>query len=241
MRQIVLDTETTGLETEQGHRIIEIGAIELVDRQITDRQFHQYLNPQRAIDEAAVEIHGITLDQLKDKPTFAEVVQQLLDFIKEAELIIHNAPFDIGFLNYELKEAGRGGDLIDQDQVLDTLVLARHKHPGQRNSLDALCKRYNVDNTQRTFHGALLDAEILAEVYLLMTGGQTTLLAESDDFMQASAQHNPSAKRRTQKRNTPLVLAKEQELVEHQKWLALLRNESNGEVVWDQLETEATS
>ncbi len=241
MRQIVLDTETTGLETEQGHRIIEIGAIELVDRQITDRQFHQYLNPQREIDEAAVEIHGITLDQLKDKPTFAEVAQQLLDFIKEAEIIIHNAPFDIGFLNYELKEAGRGGDLIDQDQVLDTLVLARHKHPGQRNSLDALCKRYNVDNTQRTFHGALLDAEILAEVYLLMTGGQTTLLAESDDFMQAAAQHNPSAKRRTPKRKTPLVRAKEQELSEHRKWLALLRNESDGEVVWDQLETEATS
>ena len=175
MRQIILDTETTGLETADGHRIIEIGCVELIDRRLSRKHFHQYVNPERPIDDGAMEVHGISNEFLADKPRFAEIVDDLLAFLKGGELIIHNAPFDIGFLDYELSLLGRGDSIGDHCSVLDTLELARDLHPGQRNSLDALCKRYDVDNSSRTLHGALLDAEILADVYLAMTGGQSDL------------------------------------------------------------------
>ena len=176
MRQIVLDTETTGLDPKQGHRIIEIGALELVDRQLSGRQFHVYINPEREIEAGALEVHGITEEFLRDKPVFAEVVEDLMAFVDGAELVIHNAPFDIGFIDYELSLiAHEHTSITGVATVLDTLELARDLHPGQRNNLDALCKRYDVDNTSRTLHGALLDSEILADVYLAMTGGQTDL------------------------------------------------------------------
>lgn len=176
MRQIVLDTETTGLDPRQGHRIIEIGALELIDRQLSGRQFHVYLNPDRDIEQGALEVHGITEEFLRDKPRFAEIADDLLAFVEGAELVIHNAPFDIGFIDNELSLSGHEHTSITEVAgVLDTLELARDLHPGQRNNLDALCKRYEVDNSSRTLHGALLDAEILSDVYLAMTGGQVDL------------------------------------------------------------------
>lgn len=176
MRQVVLDTETTGLEPERGHRIIELGAVELVDRKPTGRRFNRYVNPQRDIDDGALAVHGITMAFLADKPTFADVAEELLDFIDGAELVIHNSAFDIAFLDHELSLLPQPTRRVaDVCTVVDTLALARHRHPGQKNSLDALCRRYGVDNSQRDLHGALLDAEILADVYLLMTGGQTAL------------------------------------------------------------------
>jgi DNA polymerase-3 subunit epsilon len=176
MRQVVLDTETTGLEPKHGHRIIEIGALELIDRQPSGRQFHTYINPEREIDQGALEVHGITEDFLADKPRFAEIADDLLAFVDGAELVIHNAPFDIGFIDNELFLAGHQHSSITAvASVLDTLELARDLHPGQRNNLDALCKRYEVDNSSRSLHGALLDAEILTDVYLAMTGGQVDL------------------------------------------------------------------
>jgi DNA polymerase-3 subunit epsilon len=179
MRQIVLDTETTGLEPGQGHRIIEIGCVELEGRRHTKRQFHCYLHPDRAIDQGALEVHGITLEFLADKPRFRDVANEFLEFISGAELVIHNAGFDVAFLNAELARVPGLGTIESQCEVIDTLAIARTAHPGQRNSLDALCTRYEVDNSQRELHGALLDAEILADVYLAMTGGQATLaLAE---------------------------------------------------------------
>ena len=166
MRQVVLDTETTGLDPQQGHRVIEIGCVEIQNRRLTGRHFHQYLNPDREIDEAAIEVHGITSQFLADKPRFGQVEANFLEFVSGAELVIHNAPFDIGFLDHELKLSGSGqGKMANFCAILDSLLLARDKHPGQRNNLDALCKRYGVDNTQRDLHGALLDAEILADVY----------------------------------------------------------------------------
>lgn len=183
MRQIVLDTETTGLEVESGHRIIEIGAVELLDRRVSGRHFQHYLNPERDIEDGALEVHGITREFLGDKPTFAEVVEELLEFVGEDELVIHNAAFDLGFLNAELAMlVPPMGPLTDRCSVIDTLELARDLHPGQRNSLDALCRRYEIDNSQRTLHGALLDAEILADVYLAMTGGQTDLGLSFDNL-----------------------------------------------------------
>ena len=178
IRQIVLDTETTGLEPEQGHRIIEIGCVEMVDRRLTGNNFHQYLQPDREIDAGAVEVHGITNEFLADKPHFIDVASDFLDYVRGAELIIHNAPFDIGFLNHELARMGEGSRMSNLCAVTDTLVMAKKMHPGQRNSLDALCKRYDIDNSHRELHGALLDAEILADVYLMMTGGQAALTLE---------------------------------------------------------------
>lgn len=176
MRQIVLDTETTGLETSQGHRIIEIGCIEIVDRRVTDNHWHQYINPEREVDAGAFEVHGISNEFLVDKPVFADIADAFVDYIEGAELVIHNAPFDVGFLNYELERLNSNKPAIESIcSVADTLVMARQKHPGQKNNLDALCKRYEIDNSHRTVHGALLDARILADVYLFMTGGQTTL------------------------------------------------------------------
>lgn len=181
MRQIVLDTETTGLEPERGHRIIEIGCVELVNRRATGATWHRYLCPERAIDEAAIEVHGLTNEFLQDKPRFAEIAEEFLAFVKDSELVIHNAPFDVGFINAELKRLKGSDPLESCCRILDTLSMARGKHPGQRNSLDALCKRYHVDNSRRELHGALLDAQILAEVYLAMTGGQVGLLLDGED------------------------------------------------------------
>ena len=195
MRQVVLDTETTGLETRQGHRIIEIGALELIDRQVTGRQFHTYINPERDIEQGALEVHGITEEFLRDKPVFSEVADDLIAFADGAELVIHNAAFDVGFIDNELSLIGHQFTSITEvATVLDTLDLARDLHPGQRNNLDALCKRYEVDNSSRTLHGALLDAEILADVYLAMTGGQVDLglsLETNDSSAQDDDGHLP--------------------------------------------------
>ncbi len=182
MRQIVLDTETTGLETSEGHRIIEIGCIEILDRRITRNAFHTYINPEREVDAGALEVHGIDNRFLKDKRRFAEVAGEFLEFVRGAELVIHNAAFDVGFLNYELKRMAHAvEDIHGVCGVLDTLELARRQHPGQKNSLDALCKRYSVDNSGREYHGALLDAQLLAEVYLAMTGGQAALVLDAEE------------------------------------------------------------
>ena len=181
MRQIVLDTETTGLSTAQGHRIIEIGCLEMVNRRLTGREFHRFLNPDRDIDEGAVAVHGISRDQLETEPRFHEIVDDFLEFVKDAELVIHNADFDVGFIDHELKLMKHATPRIsDHCQVLDTLSLARKIHPGQRNSLDALCKRYEVDASKRDVHGALIDSELLARVYLAMTGGQSSLLLDEE-------------------------------------------------------------
>lgn len=235
MRQIVLDTETTGLEHHLGHRIIEIGCVEIIDRKLTGNHFHVYLNPDRAIDEGAIEVHGITNEFLEDKPRFEQVADDFINFVRGAELIIHNAPFDIGFLEAEcarlkpLREA-----LSSLCKVIDTLVMAREKHPGQKNSLDALCKRYGVDNSQRDLHGALLDAEILADVYLLMTGGQTALMLGNAS---AGNDEGRSEIRRLSAARAPLrvIKADAEELVLHEQKLDLLDKISGGSV-WRQTE-----
>jgi DNA polymerase-3 subunit epsilon len=182
MRQIVLDTETTGLEVTQGHRVIEIGCIELKDRRPTGRTFHRYLCPEREVEPGALAVHGITNEFLSGQPRFAEVAEEFLEFVRDAELVIHNAAFDVGFLDAELARVGGAAQrIVEACQVLDTLALARQLHPGQRNSLDALCRRYGVDNSRRDLHGALLDAQLLSEVYLAMTGGQGALTLEADE------------------------------------------------------------
>ena len=189
MRQIVLDTETTGIDPKEGHRIIEIGCVEVVNRRLTGNHFHVYINPGRHIEQEAIEVHGITNEFLADKPTFSQVAQEFVSFIKGAQLVIHNAPFDVGFMDHEFgMEASTKGVITNQIcDVLDTLTLARQMHPGQKNNLDALCKRYGIDNSHRTLHGALLDAEILADVYLLMTGGQTKLKLASSSGSDADS------------------------------------------------------
>ena len=240
MRQIVLDTETTGLEPKQGHRIIEIGCVELVDRRLTGNNFHQYLQPDREIDEAAVEVHGITTEFLADKPRFEDVMEDFISYVSGAELIIHNAPFDVGFLDAELTKAGNEEGLLDQlCSITDTLVMARKKHPGQRNSLDALCRRYEIDNSQRQLHGALLDSEILADVYLVMTGGQGALsfggLSEDGDEQGGSA-----AIRRLAVGRKPLtvVRANESERQAHEQRLDALDKASGSSCVWRSLKSE---
>ena len=192
MRQIVLDTETTGLEPSQGHRIIEIGCVELVNRKLTGHHYHQYIQPQREVDDGAIEVHGITNEFLADKPVFSQVAQEFLDFVRGAELVIHNAPFDVGFINHEfnLLNSSDFQPIENYCGVVDTLVMARQKRPGQKNNLDALCKHYGVDNSQRDLHGALLDAEILADVYLYMTGGQRNLLLAGDSDGEDEANSN---------------------------------------------------
>ncbi len=199
MRQVVLDTETTGLETSQGHRIIEIGCVELIDRRITDKHWHFYINPEREIDAGAFAVHGISRESLQDKPLFADVAQDFVDYINGAELVIHNAAFDVGFLDYEFAKLGGEGTRISSIcSVLDTLVMARQKHPGQKNNLDALCRRYFINNSQRSLHGALLDARILADVYLAMTGGQTALsLGDDGSHEQHTGETNNRAIERT--------------------------------------------
>lgn len=189
MRQIVLDTETTGLETRDGHRIIEIGCVEMIDRKMTGNNYHQYLQPDRAIDEEALAVHGITPEFLSDKPRFPEVAKTFLEYIQGAELIIHNASFDIGFLNYELSLMGADwGNINSRCKITDSLAMAREMYPGQRNTLDALCKRLDVNNAHRELHGALLDSEILGDVYLAMTGGQVTMTLETSNSRSSSEQ-----------------------------------------------------
>ncbi len=232
-RQIVLDTETTGLSTADDHRIIEIGCVELVNRRITGAHFHQYLNPERDIDAGALEVHGITNASLADKPRFADIVDDFLDFIEGAELIIHNAAFDIGFLNHELGKipSSRVQQIEAICTVVDTLKLARDKHPGQKNNLDALCRRYHIDNTNRTLHGALLDAEILAEVYLAMTGGQVSLSLNIQDTAQhrQTQEGNQTVQRRGALR---IIRATEAECQAHEQVLQTLDKQSQGQCIW---------
>lgn len=195
LRQIVLDTETTGLEPEKGHRVIEVGCLEMINRRITGSTFHRYINPQREIEREAAEVHGITTDFLKDKPLFREIIDELVAYIDGAELIIHNAPFDINFLNHEFKWAGKRYKTVEEHcGIFDSLVYARRKHPGQRNSLDALCSRYHVNNKNRELHGALLDSELLAQVYLLLTGGQGQLF-QGDNSQAGNTQSHDNIER----------------------------------------------
>ena len=233
MRQIVLDTETTGLEPSDGHRIIEIGCVELVGRRLTGNSYHRYIQPDREIDAGAIEVHGITNEFLQDKPRFADIAGEFLDFIKDSELVIHNAPFDTGFINNEFRLLGEVADTVEQHcRVLDTLRLARRMHPGQRNSLDALCRRYEIDNSQRELHGALLDAEILADVYLMMTGGQVSLsLDAGSDALDGSVRGSVqplTADRPTLK----VILANTDELAAHEARLDAIDRKCDGTTVW---------
>lgn len=230
MRQIVLDTETTGLDPHAGHRIIEIGCVELIDRRLTGNRFHEYLNPEREIDRGAVDIHGIDNDFLADKPRFAEIANDFLAFIKDSQVIIHNAPFDIAFVNAELNRADpQLGRMEDHCTIVDTLVLAKRKHPGQRNSLDALCKRYQIDSSHRDLHGALLDAEILASVYLAMTGGQIALGLDSDP-VEIRPQLAPSGHR--SRPTLKLATCSQQDLNAHREWLKVIDEASGGKCLW---------
>lgn len=241
MRQVVLDTETTGLDPKSGHRIIEIGCVELVNRKLTGRHYHQYINPEREVDDGAIEVHGITNEFLADKPVFAQIADEFMAFCEGAELVIHNAPFDVGFIDWELKLLGspRWQRVTAHCSVLDTLALAREKHPGQKNNLDVLCKRYFVDNSQRDLHGALLDAEILADVYLMMTGGQTDLaLAQggeqhSEGEEGEEQQQAASGIRRLAADRAPLsvVSATAEEVQAHEEMLAMLEK-SAGKHFW---------
>ena len=240
MRQIVFDTETTGLEPELGHRIIEIGAIELVNRRRTGRQFHRYLCPDRTIDPGAVQVHGLTTEFLSGQPRFADIFDELREFMAGAELIIHNAPFDVAFMDAELAMLAAKG-VLEQEvttrdvcSVLDTLALARQMHPGQRNSLDALCKRYSIDNSHRDLHGALLDADLLLEVYLAMTGGQGALTLDD----KAAAAGITAAVTKAARPVGTLVVrrANMEELQAHQVMLELLDKKSGGKTVWRQFE-----
>jgi len=232
MRQIILDTETTGLEPADGHRIIEIGCVELVDRRLSGKHFHQYLNPERDIEDGALEVHGISREFLLDKPVFADVLEEFLEFVAGAELVIHNAPFDIGFLDAEFALLGRHDRVGDHVSVLDTLELARELHPGQRNSLDALCKRYEVDDSSRTLHGALLDAEILADVYLAMTGGQSDLGLS----FEAPAAHEAETGHILPAERPPLqvLLPSDAELAAHEARLHAIQ-EKSGYCLWKDL------
>lgn len=229
-RYVVLDTETTGLDPAQGHRVIEVGCVELLGRRLTGRRFHTYINPQRAIDPGAMQVHGITDERVANEPLFAAIAGELVEFIREAELVIHNAPFDVGFLNAEfgkLKEVGTIAEMCAG--VTDTLRLAREMRPGKRNSLDALCRDFGVDNSGRQLHGALLDAELLAEVYLAMTRGQDSLMMELD-APAAAAAARPAARRAP-----PRVLrASDEELAEHETVLDQIAKESKGKCLWRQ-------
>jgi len=233
MRQVVLDTETTGLSPAQGHRIIEIGCLEMIDRRVTGREFHSFLHPDREIDEAAQRVHGISLLDLETAPRFAEIADEFLEFIASAELIIHNAEFDVGFLEYELGLMGHAKPKITQHAtVLDTLSLARKLHPGQRNSLDALCKRYEVDNSRRDLHGALLDAEILSQVYLAMTGGQVKLAFVGQGDQGHEAGRHPIRRLPADRPPLRVVRASEAELQAHRERLAAIDKASEGRCVW---------
>jgi DNA polymerase-3 subunit epsilon len=237
MRQVVLDTETTGLEAAAGHRVIEIGCVELVNRRPTHNRFHRYINPEREVDRGALEVHGIENEFLATQPKFAEVAQEFLDFVRGAELVIHNADFDVEFLNHELRRLpGMPRELRECCGVLDTLALARRLHPGQRNSLDALAKRYSVDNSKRELHGALLDAQILADIYLAMTGGQVSLSLDSAEVRTATT--GAIATRLDRRGLTlPVVAASAEELLAHEAMLAAMAKKS--QPIWVEIERAA--
>lgn len=239
MRQIALDTETTGLDPEAGHRVIEIAAVELVNRRLTERYFHCYLNPERPIDSGAQGVHGLSDQFLADKPRFGEVAEAFLEFIEGAELLIHNAPFDVGFLDMELSRAAHGSGLWPNlnagCSIVDTLLLARERHPGQRNSLDALCKRYSVDASERDVHGALIDARLLAQVYLAMTGGQTRLALGQEQLGDHVGRHNGSTSRRpvcAERRPLPVLRASAAEAEAHRARLQSIAKTAKGEPLW---------
>lgn len=230
-RQIMLDTETTGISVQQGNRILEIGAVEVINREITGNHYQQYINPKRESEPGALEVHGITTDFLADKPTFARIVDEFIAYVKGAELIIHNAPFDVGFINNEFMLCDKDMKIEDICTITDSLDYARNKHPGAKNSLDALCKRYGVINEHRTLHGALLDSQILAEVYLLLTGGQTKLDLDSTSggTSQLSLDLNNLPALKTVKANT-------QELEKHQKWLEKMSDKGKNEFIYNQFD-----
>ena len=233
MRQVVLDTETTGLEPEAGHRIIEIGAVEIVGRRLTGRHFHQYLKPDRAIDEGAQAVHGLTAEFLADKPRFADIAEALQAFLSGAEVIIHNAPFDVGFLDAEWRRLSQGPENTAAFcEITDSLTLARRLHPGQKNSLDALCRRYDVDNTERTLHGALQDAELLADVFLAMTGGQTALGlgAEDSEGVGASREATPAAPKQWPK--TPRAVLPSESEAAHRAYLEAMEQSAGEPPLW---------
>lgn len=234
MRQVVLDTETTGLEQKLGHRVIEVGCVELVNRRRTARTLHHYLQPDRDIDPGAQEVHGISIDMLQGKPRFSEIAEEFLGFIAGAELVIHNAEFDVGFLNAELRRTGREpASVTEVCTVVDTLALARRLHPGQRNSLDALCKRYSIDNSGREHHGALLDAHLLADVYLAMTGGQATLSLSLDrNSPEALGQVSPVRQVDRTGLDLRVIHATADELLEHERQLQLIDKASQGKTLW---------
>ncbi len=232
MRQIILDTETTGLEFSQGHRIIEIGCVELKNRRRSGHDFHHYLNPEREIDDGAFDVHGISNEMLADKPRFRDIARELIDYLRGSEVIIHNAPFDVGFINNELEIVGaEWGRIEDYCRITDTLIMARERHPGQKNSLDALCQRYNIDNSQREQHGALLDARILSDVYLAMTGGQADLSLHAEAADETSSgvvtrQLNPN------RHQLRVIQPAAEELAAHEKRLAAIDKKSGGKCVW---------
>ena len=236
MRQIVLDTETTGLDPKQGHRIVEVAAIELINRKVSERSFHRYLNPEREIDAGAAEVHGLTLERLQDEPKFAEIAPALLEFISGAELIIHNAPFDVGFLNKELELAGLPALNNYCPNVIDTLKQAKELHPGKKNNLNALCDRYQIDNSHRTLHGALLDTELLGEVYLSMTRGQDSLLGDGNDDQEIQAAAFAADMPQLAVR---VLHASEEELTQHAQQLIDIDKVSKGACLWNQLELQA--
>ncbi|WP_163834448.1 DNA polymerase III subunit epsilon [Spartinivicinus ruber] len=236
MRTIVLDTETTGIDPKQGHRIIEIGCVELVNRKLTGNYYHQYINPQREVEQEAIDVHGITNDMLADKPVFDVIASEFFEFVKGAELVIHNAPFDVGFINHEfgLLANKNPGPIENYCRITDSLVLARSKHPGAKNNLDALCKRYGVDNSARTYHGALLDAEILADVYLLMTGGQTALALGGNSQNQDGEGGFSEIKRLPANRAPlPVIEASAEELAAHETKLDVIGKQ--GQCLWREL------
>jgi DNA polymerase-3 subunit epsilon len=236
MRQIVLDTETTGLEWSEGHNIIEIGCVEVVKRRLTGNHYHQYIKPDREVDEEAISVHGITNEYLEDKPKFSAITEEFIEFIRGAELIIHNAAFDVGFINAEFQRNGIKIKVEDICTITDTLLLARKKHPGQKNNLDALCKRYGIDNSHRELHGALLDSEILADVYLMMTGGQTSLMLADD---QGEGADGAIAIRRAGEEALGLsvVKADDDELAAHSSFIDMLDKKSGGECLWRKLDS----
>ena len=237
IRQIILDTETTGLEPSQGHRIIEIGAVELVNRRLTGNHFHQYLNPDREIDAGATEVHGITNEMLADKLRFPDIAEDFLAFVRDAELVIHNAPFDVGFINNELRLMRASLKQIeDCCGVLDTLKLARSMHPGQKNDLNSLCRRYSIDNTQRTLHGALLDAEILADVYLTMTGGQTALFQDAAEVNKQGAVQTEIRKLDANRPTLSIIRANAEEQAAHATWVAEIDKKTGGKCLWSKWE-----
>jgi len=232
-RIVVLDTETTGLNPQEGHRIIEIGCVEMVKRRLTGKRFHVYINPDRIIDEGAIAVHGITNQFLDDKPHFEQIVDDFIAFIKDAELVIHNAPFDVGFINNELSRLNnKSGTVTDYGEVFDTLAYARKKYPGQRNSLDALCKRYGIDNSHRDLHGALLDAEILADVFLLMTGGQSSLLDEAQSVIGAVSVNTDVKRVSTDRSALKIISCNEEELTAHQLRLEAIEK-AGGACLWN--------